>query len=181
MATLEAVDLSAAVQALRQLSERALREQSADDLELVEQRINELDATVREWHQSLWASELKSAMRHLEGDQALSEPDAHAIRAFLICDAERYLKQENNFNEWVQELRRLLCEIENRLGTADRESIADLRGVIKDAVRLVPDIRNYLDERRRVALFEQGLKNLDAPARATLVRLLRDQLYSPHI
>ena len=66
-----------------------------------------------------------------------------------------------------------LCK---RVNTVDRETIADLRGVLKDAIRLVPDIRNYLDEKRRVEKFEQALETLDKSSRDMLVRVLREQL-----
>jgi len=52
------------------------------------------------------------------------------------------------------------------------------RGVLKDAIRLVPDIRNYLEERRRVEKFEVALHTFDATSRNALARLLTEQLGS---
>jgi len=181
MSSAATLDLATAVEALSELSERALQDQCVEDFELVERRLNELDATVRELHQSLWASEIKAAIRHLESGQPLTPEDHEVIRTFLVSDAEHYLAQENNFADWVHELRRLLGEITSRLRTVDRNSAGELRGVLKDAVRLAPDIRNYLDDRRRLELFNAGLKEPDSSTCATLARLLRDQLVNPNL
>ena len=178
MPTLETLDLSNAAEALGRAAERALGTQSADEIELLEQQLNQFEAGVREVQQGLWAGEAEAALRQLEAGQPLSEDNREAIRAFLISDAQSYLEAENNFAEWITELRRLMKEIARTARLADRSGVAALRGVLKDAIRLVPDIRNYLDERRRVELCNQGLENLDQQSRTTLARLLRDQLTS---
>ena len=181
MPTLDTVDLTAVAEAVRDASNLALQADSAEDFELIERRINELEAVIREQQQSMWANEVKQAIRHLEDDQPLSDSDLEVIRVFLVSDAEHYLAQENNYNDWVHELQRLLDETVSRVGTLARESIGELRGVLKDAIHLVPDIRNYLDERRRVKLFERGLDNLDRQTRSTLAQLLKDQLRNPNM
>ena len=54
-----------------------------------------------------------------------------------------------------------------------------MRGILKDAIRLVPDIRNYADERQRVKKFGQAVDAVDDASRAILVRLIKEQLTSP--
>ncbi|MGD8453946.1 MAG: hypothetical protein PVJ57_19190 [Phycisphaerae bacterium] len=181
MPALEPLDLADAVRTLQQASTAALQAQSAEDFELVEHRLNQFAATVRELQQSMWATEAKQTIRNLEAGQPLNEADYQVIHTFIVSDAEHYLAQENNFQDWVQELGRLFGDMTQRLGTLDRESIGALRGVLQDATRLVPDIRNYLEEKRRIKLFQAGLNNLDDTARATLVRLLKEQLASPNV
>lgn len=181
MPTSDTLDLTAAADALRDLCTRALENESADDFELIERRVSEFDAAARELQQAMWKDEAKATIRRLERHQPLTDADQTVLRTFLVSDAERYVALENNYRDWGQELQRLMDEITRRLASLDRESIADLRGTLKDAIRLVPDIRNYLDERRRVKLFDAGLQNLDPPTRATLARLLRDQLYSSNL
>ena len=70
-------------------------------------------------------------------------------------------------------------DLVQRANMTDRNTIGDLRGVLKDAIRLVPDIRNYLEERQRVEKFEQALNSLDGPSRDMLARLIKEQLSSP--
>ncbi len=166
------------VQSLKEAAKNALAHESADDFEAFERYLNEVDAFVRETQQSLWANEARATLRRLEKGDPLNEQDNELIRAFLISDAERYLKHENNYQDWLTELKRLVDDLCKRVNTVDRDSIADIRGVLKDAIRLVPDVRNYLDEKRRVEKFEQAMDTLDKSSRDMLARLLREQLRS---
>lgn len=166
------------VQGLKEAATSALTNESVDDFEAFERYLNEVDAFVRETQQSLWADEARATLRRLEKGEPLNKQDSDLIRAFLVSDAQSYLTQENNYNDWLNELKRLVNDLSKRVNTVNRENIADLRGVLKDAIRLVPDIRNYLDEKRRVEKFEQALGTLDKPSRDMLVRLLKEQLRS---
>lgn len=180
MATaIETNGLAAQLETLKKSADQAIRNESADQFEDVERQINAFDATVREWQQELWIGEAQAAISRLERNEPLGPEDERVIRAFLVGDAEHYLSQENNFGDWIGELRRLFSDIGGRLKNVNRNSIAELRGVIKDAIRLVPDIRNYLEEQSRVERFQSGMKSLDRPTRETMARLLREQLQSP--
>lgn len=179
MSTVATDQLTETIASLTEAAKNVFANDSVDDLESFERYLSEVDAFVRETQQSMWASEAKATLRRLEKGEPLGKPDLDLIRAFLISDAEGYLKQENNYNDWQRELTRLMSELGTRANTVTRESIADMRGVLKDAVRLVPDLRNYLDEKRRVEKFEQALKSLDKPSRELLCRVLREQLMSP--
>ena len=179
MTMVETDQLVETVHGLKEASASALANESAEDFEAFERYLNEVDAFVRETQQSLWANEAQATVRRLEKGDPLNELDTDLIRAFLISDAERYLALENNYNDWLNELKRLVDDLCKRVNTVDRDTIADLRSVLKDAIRLVPDIRNYLDEKRRVEKFEQALGTLDKSSRDLLVRVLREQLRSP--
>lgn len=145
-------------------------------MELVERQISKLDILAREAQQSMWAVEVRTAIRRLENNETLSEADLDVVRTFLISDAEQYLALENNFDEWVRELNRLIDDVSHRCSRIDRHNIAELRGVLKDMSRLAPDIRNHLDEERRVLVFHNAVRSLDAAARKSLAHLLREQL-----
>jgi hypothetical protein len=176
MSKLNAASLKTAIGTLRLTVETAIRDRSTEDMELVERQIGKLDTMVREAQQSMWAVEVRTAIRRLENNDALSEADIEVVRTFLISDAEQYLALENNYEEWVSELYRLIDEITQRSADISRDNIAELRGVLKDMSRVVPDIRNHLDEERRVLLFHNAVRTLDGDARRSLARLLRDQL-----
>lgn len=178
MSTVDTDQLMDTITSLKEAASSALGNDSVDDLESFERYLNEVDAYVREMQQSAWTNEAKGTIRRLEKGDALGNEDKALIRAFLISDAEGYLQQENNFADWKRELHRLVGELGKRANMVTRDSIPELRGILKDAVRLVPDIRNYMDEKRRVEKFEQALKNLDKPSREMLCRVLREQLFS---
>ena len=179
MLTVDTCQLPDLIDNLNHAAGLALHNQSSDAFLTVERQLSELDVAVRELQQTMWAEEAKTALKHLQKNLPLTPQDEDVIRAFIVSDAERYLAHENNYEDWLEELQRLLDDMAKRATQPDREAIADLRGVVKDAVRLVPDIRNYLDERNRVDRFEKSLKNLDQSSRDMLVRIMKEQLASP--
>jgi formate-dependent nitrite reductase cytochrome c552 subunit len=176
MTTVNTDQLSETIHGLKDAATNALSNQSTDDFEAFERYLSEVEAYAREIQQSLWVNEARATIRRLEKGEPLHNTDHELLRTFLVSDAQAYLKNENNFQDWVRELQRLIDDLDVRVNTVDRQSIADLRGLLKDAIRLVPDIRNYLDEQRRVERFEQSLQSLDADSRKLLLRLLQDQL-----
>lgn len=179
MSTVATDQLTETIASLTEAAKNVFANDSVDEVESFERYLNEVDAFVREAQQSAWANEAKATIRRLEKGEPLGNPDLDLIRAFLISDAEGYLKQENNYADWQRELTRLMTELSKCANMVTRESIADMRGILKDAVRLVPDLRNYLDEKRRVEKFEQALESLDKSSREMLCKLLREQLMSP--
>lgn len=164
---------------LTAMARAALMHQTSEDFNALERYLAEVEGYVREMQQSMWAREVKTAISHVEGGSPLTAADQEVIRAFLISDAEHYVALENNFPDWCQELQRLMDDLAKRVNTVDRSNIAELRAVMKDAQRLVPDIRNYLDEKQRIERFEQALSNLDASSRKMMGKILREAIESP--
>lgn len=179
MTVIETSQLAEVINSFNHSAELALGSESADDYARLEQELNDVQGYVREVHQAMWGDEAKTTLKRLEKGEPLTATDKDVIRAFLVSDAERYLANENNYGDWVRELRRLMADLSKRCNIVDRDTIADLRGVLKDVVRLIPDIRNYLEERKRVERFDLAVDELDTPSRNMLVRIVREQLYSP--
>lgn len=179
MISAERDHLTDMVGAIREAAEGALTRESPDELGRVEREINVLEEAVRELHQEMCSDDIKAVIPRLEKGEPLSHEDVDVIRSFLISDAEAYLANENNYRDWVEELYRLLDDIAKRVGNIDRQNLSDLRGVLRDAIRLVPDIRNYLEEKDRIRKFDAALHTLDQPSRDMMARILREQLSSP--
>ena len=171
--------LTECIEALKQTGEFALNNPTVEDFIDIERQLTTIEAMIRELQQEMWASEAKATIRRLEKNEPLTEIDKDVIRTFIVSDAEHYLTQENNFYDWAREFRRLLGELVRRAHVVDRASIGDLRGVMKDAIRLVPDMRNYLEEQRRVDRFDLAQTTLDSQSRTMLARILKEQLTSP--
>ena len=180
MTATETDQLLDTIQSLRGAAESALNNESSEEFSNVERYVNEIEAYVRAIQQSMWADEARGVIRRLEKSEPLTPADNDVIRAFLISDAEGYVANENNFKDWVAELKRLINDLETRANTIDRDSIADFRGVLHDAIRLVPDLRNYYTERRRIEKFEQAIATFDKSSREMLHRLLTEKLRSPN-
>lgn len=178
MTTFVVQDLQQIVDRLQQAAAHAVHSASSTDFEQFERQLTTLDSRCRETQQAMWADDARVVIRHLEEGTPLTPADHDVIRAFLISDAEHYLQMENNYQDWISELDRLLHEITQRLASLDRNSVADVRGLIKDAIRLAPSIRNYLDEKNRIERCSQALESLDRKSRELLARILKDDLES---
>ena len=178
MTTAATTELADCIATLKQAGENALTNPHVDDFIEIERYLGQLESMVRETQQSLWSREAKDTIRRLERQEPLTPQDHEVIRTFIVSDAEHYLDQENNFGDWLNEFRRLIEEMGKRANTVDRDSIGVLRGVLKDANRLVPDIRNYLEEKKRVQKFDLTQGDLDTQTRELLARVLKEQLTS---
>ncbi len=179
MPNVQADQLCEAVEDLKQAACVAIDSQCPDEFERFEKQLARFEASLRETQQELWSAEAETALEHLEKNQPLTPADVEVIRVFLVSDAEHYLAVENNYNDWLDELRRLMDDMVGRAETPGREPLGELRGVVKDAIRLAPDIRNYLEERRRVEKFNLALHTADPTSRAALARVLKEQLHTP--
>ena len=178
MTTMSTDQLSDTIQSLKDSADGAITQPTLIQFEAFETYVAQVESYVREVQQSMWSEEAIQTIHKLEKNEPLETCDLDLLRVFLISDAERYLALENNFTDWTNELSRLMEDLVRRVGSVDRHTIADLRGVLKDAMRLVPDIRNFLDEKQRVAKFENALNDLDATSRKMLIKLLSEQLAS---
>jgi hypothetical protein len=180
MSTVETNQLRDVATSLQEWANEAIRKASAEEFERFEKGLNDFEAACREVQQDLWADQAQAAIQRLRDGDPLGDADREVIRAFLVSDAEYYLKLENDFDNWIAELHRLLGDIASRIGNLNRDSVAELRGVLKDAIRLVPDIRNYLEERERVNRCKAAMEDLDSDSRKLLARILEQDLEDPN-
>ncbi|HEY3245813.1 MAG TPA: hypothetical protein VGM03_20900 [Phycisphaerae bacterium] len=154
----------------------AVASRACEEFETLERHLSRFEALVREAFQALVAAEARSAIRRLKNGDPLTPGDFDVIRALLISDAQAYLKHENDFENWLRELTRLTGRIGEFANADMPESLCDLRGIVLDAVRLVPDIRNYLDQQRRVERFERALLEMDSTSRKLMAELITEQI-----
>lgn len=178
MTTAATSQLAECMETLKKAGEQALSQTNVDDFVEIERYLGQLASMVREQQQAMWSREAKVAIRHLENQEPLTAEDKDVIRAFIISDAEHYINQENNYQDWLNEFRRLIGELTNVCHRIDRESIGVVRGILKDANRLVPDIRNYLEEKQRIRRFDLTQGELDPQTSKLLARVLKEQLTS---
>lgn len=177
--TTTAIDqLTEVIQELKTAADSALSVNEVKAITEFERHLSKVDTLVRETQQHLWADEARTTIKNLKQKDPISETDKETIRTFLISDAERYLALENNFQDWTGELNRLMDELIKCSNVVDRDSVADMRGYLKDAKRVVPDIRNFLDEKVRVEKLEEALKTLDPASKKMLANLMEEQLRS---
>ncbi len=167
-----------AVEDLKTLTKSALSGGTPEGYETLEQHVNRFESALRELEQSQLSGQVEKAVKSLSAGRALPPEEQAAVRAIIVGDAESYLKMENNFKEWLAELQRLQGEMERLASSPNPDAVQQLRGVVKDAVRLLPNIRSYAEEKDRLDRFNAAFGNLDDGNRELLVQLLRERLSS---
>ena len=89
---------------------------------------------------------------------------------------------ENNYQEWLDEFRRLAEIIRGYVSTAESaENLLALEGILEDANRLSADLRHYLEEKDRVDRFNAAIDNLTPEDGAVILSILRGMLTSPEM
>lgn len=166
------------VEDLMVLMRDAVRCPTVDALETLEQQLGRFDTALREMQQEKFGDRAKSALTNLRGGRPLSDDDKSTLRSLVVGDAESYLKMENNFHDWLKELTRLENEMVRLSASVDDESFRQLRGVVRDAMRLMPSIRSYMDEKARLDRFNRAMSNLDESNRNLLVQVVNEMLSS---
>jgi hypothetical protein len=134
---------------------------------------------IREAVQELTASSMKPIIQKLEKNQPLTPEEKDLIRSWIVGDAAAFTKKENSFQERLEELRRLGEALGNQ-ETLPRSlpDLLEVYGNLEEAVRLAGDIQFFLEEKERVARFEQAIQNLSASEAEMLAGILKEKLTS---
>jgi hypothetical protein len=137
---------------------------------------------IREEVQKLTASSMKPIIHKLEKNQPLSLEEKDLVRAWIVGDAAAFTKKENDHREWLEEFRRLGEALSNQetLPTS-LPDLMEVYGTMEEAVRLAGDIQFFLEEKERVARFEQAIQNLSASEAELLAGILQEKLTSPEM
>ena len=137
---------------------------------------------VREDLQKLTAEAMTPIIEKLEQNQPLSFEEKDLIRLWIVGDAEGFTKRENDFQVWLEEFRRLgeIIRDKGRIPNSYPEFL-DLYGDLEEAVRLAGDIQFFLEEKERVARFEQAIQNLSGSEGEILAGILKAKLNSPEM
>jgi uncharacterized protein YbgA (DUF1722 family) len=170
------------LQGVNKVMKTALANMSNDAFQQVGSVLNNNKNHMREVIQKETSTEIKNIIDHLENKRAISTEELELIKLWIVGDAESYVKMENNFQDWLQEFKRLetvLKEYENK--ECSLNDLLKLRGILQDAIRISYDIANFLDNKERITKFEKAasdVSNIDVNA---LVRILTAKLQSPDL
>ena len=135
---------------------------------------------IRKAIEQVTAGEVAAIIGKLENNQPLNQAEKEMVKLWVVGDAEGYVKMENNFQDWLQEYRRLMDKIADWEGkTGSIRELVEVHGVIEDAVKVADDVAHYLEDRERVARCEAALSNLNAEDNKFIAGLLKSLLTSP--
>jgi hypothetical protein len=134
---------------------------------------------IRQAIEQATAAEVAAIIGKLENSQPLNQAEKEMVKLWIVGDAEGYVKMENNFQDWLQEYRRLMDEIAAWEGkTGSIQELVGVHGVLEDALKVADDVAHYLEDRERVARCETALSNLNAEDNKFIAGLLKSMLTS---
>ncbi len=126
------------------------------------------------------AGPIAAIIGKLENNQPLTDAEKQIVELWVVGDAEGYVKMENNFQDWMQEYRRLMDAIaawESKTGSV--QELVEVHGLLEDAIKVADAAAHYLEDRERVARCQDALKNLSAEDNKFIAGLLQSMLSSP--
>ena len=135
---------------------------------------------IRQAIEQATAETIAAIIGKLENNQPLNEAEKQTVKLWVVGDAESYMKMENNFQDWLQEYRRLLDVIAAWEGkTGSVQELVEVHGVLEDAIKVADAVAHFLEDRERVARCEAALSNLNSEDNKFIAGMLKSMLASP--
>jgi hypothetical protein len=140
---------------------------------------SDAEIQLREYIQEITKNEINRITQKLERGGEISTEELKFIKLWIVGDAEYYVKMENNFNDWLLEIKRIVNESTKiKESEPDFETVSHLRAILEDGKRVIYDIAFYLEKKERIANFEESTLEIDSEERDLLIKLLRNKLTS---
>lgn len=157
----------------------AERTGNAESYQRVASVFSDLEVQLREYIQDITKDEINKITRNLETGKEIAKEELKFIKLWIVGDAEYYVKLENNFNDWLSELKRIVNEISKiNNPKPDFETASHLKAILEDGKRVIYDIAFYLEKKGRIANFEEATLEIDREERGLLINLLKNKLTS---
>ncbi len=170
------------VKGMSEMMEKIAASAASEDFSQVGRNLVGARDRAREDLQEATAREMRPIIKKLENNEPLTDAEKNLVRLWMVGDAEAYTRLEDDYREWLDEFRRLsraLKEAEGQQGSVPE--LLNAYGLLEDAVRVAADIQFYLEEKERVAKFEQAVKALDKADSKLLASILKEKLSSPEM
>lgn len=140
---------------------------------------SDADIQLREYIQEITKNEINRIIQKLETGKEIGVEELRFIKLWIVGDADYYIKLENNFNDWLLEIKRIVNETTKiKESEPDFETASHLRAILEDGKRVIHDIAFYLEKKERIANFEESTLELDREERDLLIKLLKNKLVS---
>ena len=111
-----------------EVANRCFDAESVSDYEELDRQIRQLEAMAREAFQGKLEAEYLSLVEKLESGTPLTGAEQEALELLMVGEAQQYLKHENDFENWKNELKRLAGEMKKVQATG-LQSIDDVMHV----------------------------------------------------
>ena len=152
---------------------------SLEDFENLKVVLRKKRTETRERIQEANADPIAEIIYRLKSNEPLREDDIRILRLWIVGDADSYLREENNFQDWLTELERLEGILK---GYEDRDLSPDelfrLQGILEDTMRVSDDIENFVRKKQRIEQFEASMKEDTPEGRQFLAKVLASRALS---
>ncbi len=131
---------------------------NSEAFERLDLHIRSLEALARETFQLQFRQEYRSVVGKLENGEALNDSDKELLSQLIIAEAKGYVKYEKAYENWKDDVARLLSDlqvIQQRGGTSS-EDLLHIQAICRDLRAVLPDLTFYLRERERVQSYEKN-------------------------
>jgi hypothetical protein len=163
---------------------RSLEAEASAGYEALMAHVQELDAQTREAFQARLGEHFWPVVAKLESGTPLAAAEQDMLQLFMVGDAKYYVKYENDLENWKNEVKRLVEDMQRlqASGLTDLDSLMHLRLLCHEAMRILPDLAFYYREKERVSKFDEAVRGaIDRDTRRTLANLIKDMLASEKI
>ncbi len=169
------------IKALNEDYQKALKMNDNASYSQLSINIADAEANIREYIQGITKNEIQTIVNKLRNNEQLTKFEIDYIRLWLVSDAEHYIQAENDFENWQNESKRLMDQI-NALQNSDLNFVeaSKLRALLLDLTRTASDINFYLQQKERVEKFNESTKELDSEESELLINLLTSKMKSPN-
>jgi hypothetical protein len=181
----DAATLNARSRAVAALAREAADSEDPTTLERLEMALGDLRSLAREQMQERFRQDFRDLASKLEGNGSLDERERGLLAAITTGAASLYVKNENDLDAWRQEIRRLAGTLEEipdagQDGASALLAYLQAQATVDEAMRVVPDLRFFLEEGERLKRFKTATGSIDPEERRFLARIIRDKLASPN-
>ena len=161
-------------------SEKALNTFNRTDFWNLSTSLQEFESSLREHIQEVTRDQISEVIKKLENNERLSASDRDYLKLWIVGDAEYYANLENNYQDWVEELKRLKRLItQHSSANLDFESAAKLKAYVLDAIRVIGDIVFFLKQKERITNFVESTADIDPEERKFLIAILQGKKDNP--
>jgi hypothetical protein len=165
---------------LYQVMQKAPNAKTSEDYSYVASELVKSKDQVRQSFEQATAADIQAIIPKLENNQPLTEDEKRTVKLWVVGDAEGYVKMENSFNDWLVEYRRLMDALGDYQRTSGSvQDLVEIHGVLEDAIKVADAIAHYLDDKERVARFDNAINHLQVEDNKFIAGILKSLLASP--
>lgn len=174
-------EVSAKINEITAAAEQFFTDDNSQGYENLDNSMRALEGMAREAFQAKLKAYYKPIVDKLESGIDLTKSDYELIQLLIVGEAKYYVQHENDLENWKNEIKRLLNEMQKIEADTldDMDNLLYLQALCHDAMRVVPDLAYYHRERERVEQFKQATQNnIDRAQAKVLAGLINEMMLS---